>query len=357
MITMKPLEQLLRPNILTLEPYSSARDEYTGEAAVFLDANENPFNHPYNRYPDPNQRMLKAKLAQMKDVEVDQIFLGNGSDEAIDLVFRAFCVPGHDNVVSIDPTYGMYQVAADINNVELRKVLLTDVFELDVEALLAMCDERTKLLFICSPNNPTGNRFREKDVLALMKRFEGIVVLDEAYIDFAPEKSWLNRLKQYPNLVILQTLSKAWGMAGIRLGMAFASKEIVDVLSRIKYPYNINSLTQDKALEILDNVSEKTVWIEQILSERARMEIALAKCSFVRIVFPSDANYLLVKVDDADAVYNFLLDRQIVIRNRSSVALCHQCLRITIGQTVENNLLLEALTMFQNMMLLNCQNK
>ncbi|TRX72348.1 histidinol-phosphate transaminase [Carboxylicivirga sp. M1479] len=344
---MKPLTQLLRPNIINLKPYSSARDEYTGGAAVFLDANENPYNEPYNRYPDPYQRKLKECIASLKNVEAKQIFLGNGSDEPIDLLFRAFCQPGIDNIVSIDPTYGMYQVAADINNVEVRKVLLTQDFELDVESLLARCDDQTKLLFICSPNNPTGNCFREEDMINLLKRFEGIVVIDEAYIDFAPDKSLLKNLGKYENLVLLQTFSKAWGMAGIRLGMAFASPEIVQVLSNIKYPYNINTLTQQTALELLEKESEKKYWVEQLLKERDRMQNALNDFSFTVRVYPSDANYLLVKVNDAKAVYDFLVSKKIIIRDRSSVSLCKGCLRMTIGQPAENSLLLEALTMYE----------
>ncbi len=344
---MKPIKRLLRPNIQSLKPYSSARDEYTGEAAVFLDANESPYNQPYNRYPDPYQRKVKAKIARIKDIRAGQIFLGNGSDEPIDMLFRAFCEPGVDNVVSIDPTYGMYQVAADINNIVVHKVQLTNDFELDVEALLAKCNDKTKLMFICSPNNPTGNCFKEKDMLSLIKLFEGIVVLDEAYIDFAPEKSLLSQLNKYPNLVILQTFSKAWGMAGIRLGMAFASEEIVGVLSNIKYPYNINILTQEKALELLECEPDKQYWVQQLLAERAKMQISLAGLSFVQVVYPSDANYLLIKVDDANGIYNFLVSKKIIIRNRSTVSLCTGCLRITIGQPAENSLLLEALSMFE----------
>ena len=343
---MKPLNQLLRANIKDLKPYSSARDEYTGEAAVFLDANENPFNQPYNRYPDPYQRKVKKKISELKAVDTSKIFLGNGSDEPIDLLFRAFCEPGVDNVVSIDPTYGMYQVAADINNVEVRKVLLTNDFELDVDALLSGCDGNTKLLFICSPNNPTGNCFKQEDIETILKQFEGIVVLDEAYIDFAPDKSLLSQLDKYPNLVILQTFSKAWGMAGIRLGMAFASEEIIKVLSNIKYPYNINILTQEKALDLLERVDNKRSWVEQLLNERKLMQDALSGLSFVQKVYPSDANYLLVKVDDPKAIYNYLVEKKIIIRDRSSVALCEGCLRITIGQPSENKLLLEELDSF-----------
>jgi histidinol-phosphate aminotransferase len=343
---MKPLQQLLRTNIQNLKPYSSARDEFTGEAAVFLDANENPFNQPYNRYPDPYQRKVKERIAELKGVEAASIFLGNGSDEPIDLMFRAFCEPGVDNVVSIDPTYGMYQVAADINNVEVRKVLLTRDFELDVEELLVQCDSNTKVLFICSPNNPTGNCFIEDDIIQLVKRFEGIVVLDEAYIDFAPEKSLLSKLDKFPNLVILQTFSKAWGMAGIRLGMAFASEEIVNVLSNIKYPYNVNVLTQEKALELLERETDKDEWVKQLLAERAMMAKQLEQLAFVRKVYPSNANYILIKVLEPKAIYNFLVDKQIIIRDRSTVSLCKGCLRITIGTPSENKLLMEALVSF-----------
>ncbi|WP_430814534.1 histidinol-phosphate transaminase [Carboxylicivirga sp. RSCT41] len=343
---MKALNQLLRTNIQNLKPYSSARDEFTGEAAVFLDANENPFNQPYNRYPDPYQRMVKDKIAELKAVHAANIFLGNGSDEPIDLLFRAFCEPGIDNVVSIDPTYGMYQVAADINNVEVKKVLLTRDFKLDVEELLVQCDDNTKLMFICSPNNPTGNCFNEEDIVQLIKRFEGIVVLDEAYIDFAPDKSLLPKLDKYPNLVVLQTFSKAWGMAGIRLGMAFASQEIVGVLSNIKYPYNINVLTQEKALELLERESDKNEWVKQLLAERETMAQRLEQLTFVRKVYPSDANYILIKVLEPRAVYDFLVTKQIIIRDRSTVSLCKGCLRISIGQPAENSLLLEALSLY-----------
>lgn len=343
---MKPLNQLIRPNILNLKPYSSARDEYTGEAAVFLDANENPYNQPYNRYPDPYQRKVKDKISVLKGIEPEQIFLGNGSDEPIDLLFRVFCEPGIDNVVAIDPTYGMYQVAADINNIEVRKVLLTADFELDVQGLLAACDEQTKLLFICSPNNPTGNCFAEKAIQQLIESFQGIVVLDEAYIDFAPDKSFLPRLSRFPNLVILQTFSKAWGMAGIRLGMAFAAPEIINVLSRVKYPYNINILTQQKALELLDRLDEKEKWMQILLNERGRVEAGLKRLSFVEKVYPSDANYLLVRVKEARNVYEYLVRNKIIIRDRSSVALCAGCLRITIGTADENKQLLDALANF-----------
>ena len=344
---MKTLDELLRSNIKGLKPYSSARDEFTGTASVYLDANENPFNQPYNRYPDPYQRNLKAKIAPIKGVEVDQIFLGNGSDEPIDLLFRAFCEPGMDNVVSIDPTYGMYQVAADINNIEVRKVLLIEDFQLDVDALLAAADGNSKLLFLCSPNNPTGNCFKEDDIVTLIKEFDGIVVLDEAYIDFAPEKSLLKRIDEFANLVVLQTFSKAWGMAGIRLGMAFASSPIIKVLSSIKYPYNINILTQEKASELLDKEEDKKQWVETLLEERAQMNNDLQQFSFVQKIYPSDANYLLVKVDEAKGLYNYLVNAEIIIRDRSSVALCAGCLRITVGTSEENKQLMKALKSYQ----------
>lgn len=343
---MKPLNQLLRSTIQTLKPYSSARDEYTGEAAVLLDANENPFNAPYNRYPDPYQRKVKAKIATLKGVDSAQIFLGNGSDEPIDLLFRAFCEPALDNVISIDPTYGMYQVAADINNVEVRRVLLTEAFQLDVPALLKTVDERTKLLFLCSPNNPTGNCLKTADIESVLNGFEGIVVLDEAYIDFAPGQSFLSRLNEFPNLVILQTFSKAWGMAGIRLGMAFADKALINVLSKIKYPYNINVLTQQKALELLASDTQVNYSIEKLLSERELLETELKKLAYVQQVYPSDANFILVKTDCPKEIYNFLVEKKIIIRDRSSVALCDGCLRMTVGSPAENSLLLEALRMF-----------
>lgn len=344
---MKSLNQLLRKNILQLKPYSSARDEYTGEEGTFLDANENPFNTPYNRYPDPHQRRLKGMIAELKELDDDQIFLGNGSDEPIDLIYRAFCEPGIDNVISIDPTYGMYQVAADVNNIGFRKVLLTADFQLDTKDLLAAADENTKLLWICSPNNPTGNCFKQEDIVKLLNNFSGIIVLDEAYIDFSPEKSFLPHLKEYPNLIILQTFSKAWGMAGIRLGMAFARPEIIQILSKIKYPYNVNILTQQKAMELLTQNKDKTnEWKELLLSQRESVKIELEKFSFVQTIYPSDANFLLIKVEGAKKIYSFLANQEIIIRDRSSVALCDGCLRITIGSPEENQVLLEALKQY-----------
>ncbi len=342
------LEALLRPNIASLKPYSSARDEFSGADALFFDANENPFNAPYNRYPDPYQIELKKKIAGIKGTGPENIFLGNGSDEAIDLLFRAFCVPGKDNVISIDPTYGMYQVAADINDVEVKKVLLKPDFELDVEGLLNAVDNNTKMIFICSPNNPTANVFREEDMLRVIKGFDGIVIVDEAYIDFAPEKTLLKYLNEFPNLVILQTFSKAWGVAAIRLGMAFASKEIIDVLSSIKYPYNVNILTQEKAMELLENEKEKDNWVSVILKEKERLKEALNKNPLIKKTYPSDANFLLVVVDEPRRLYDFLAERKLIIRDRSKVAQCEGCLRITIGTPEENDKLIEALNEFKN---------
>ena len=338
---MKTIAQLIRPNIKSLKPYSSARDEYSGEEAIFLDANENPFNAPYNRYPDPYQRKLKNRIAEIKGVPADCIFLGNGSDEPIDLSFRAFCEPGIDNVVSIDPTYGMYQVAADINNIETRKVKLSADFDLDVKGLLAAADENSKLLFICSPNNPTANSFKREDIVSIIKKFEGIVILDEAYIDFVPEKSLLQELENYPNLIILQTFSKAWGMAGLRLGMAFASPQIITVFNHIKYPYNINQLTQLKALELLKSEDSKNKWVEVLLRQKEIMAEKLAAYPFVEKIYPSDANYLLFKTTAPKAIYNYLVGQGVIVRDRSSVSLCEGCLRITVGSEEENKALFE----------------
>jgi histidinol-phosphate aminotransferase len=343
---MLPLNQLLRSNILNLKPYSSARDEYTGNEGIFLDANENPFNEPYNRYPDPYQRILKGEIAILKNIDSTSIFLGNGSDEPIDLIYRAFCEPGKDNVVSIDPTYGMYQVAADVNNIAIKKVALTNQFELDVEGLLNAVDENTKLMWICSPNNPTGNCFNQNDIETLLNKFQGIVVLDEAYIDFAPGKSFLPQLKEYPNLIVLQTFSKAWGMAGIRLGMAFASFEIVKILSKIKYPYNLNILTQNKALELIKNKNQTEQWVSLLLDERTKLASELKQLKFVQHIYPSDANFLLVKTPEPQKIYNYLKDQKIIVRDRSTVSLCAGCLRITIGSPEENASLMEALKQF-----------
>ncbi|WP_339738053.1 histidinol-phosphate transaminase [uncultured Sunxiuqinia sp.] len=337
------IDKLIRTNIKNLRPYSSARDEYTGEAMVFLDANENPFNEPYNRYPDPLQRKVKEKIAAIKGCEPSHIFLGNGSDEPIDLLFRAFCEPGHDNMVTIDPTYGMYQVSADINDVEVRKVKLNPDYSFSADALLEQADDQTKLIFICSPNNPTGNLLDKSETIKLIQSFSGLVIVDEAYIDFAPGASLLTKLNQHENLVILQTFSKAWGMAGIRLGMAFASPEIIRIFNRIKYPYNINMLTQQKALELIEQVADKNQWVDLLIDERKKLAAELINFPFVVKVFPSDANFLLVKMHDARGIYEFLVENGIIVRDRSKVVLCDDSLRITVGSTEENRILLEKL--------------
>ena len=337
------LNKLLRKNIQTLKPYSSARDEYTGEAMVFLDANENPFNEPYNRYPDPLQKELKERIAALKEIEAQHIFLGNGSDEPIDLLIRAFCEPGIDNIITLNPTYGMYQVAADINNVEVKQISLNETFDLDNDLVLDAVDNNTKIIFLCSPNNPTGNSLDPEKMISLINQFEGLVVIDEAYIDFAPGKSLLPRLAEFPNVVILQTFSKAWGMAGIRLGMAFASKAIIDVLNKIKYPYNLNILTQQKALELIQNIDEMKRWVKLIIAERIKMADLLKDYPFVVKIYPSDANFLLVKMFDAKGIYDYLVERGIIVRDRSKIHLCEDSLRITMGTSEEDNLLLNAL--------------
>ena len=337
------LDKLLRNNIKALKPYSSARDEFSGEAEVFLDANENPYNAPYNRYPDPLQWILKTRIAEIKNIAPEKIFLGNGSDEPIDIIFRSFCEPGVDNMVSIDPTYGMYQVAADINNVEVRKVKLNDNFGFSAQKLLDATNLYTKVIFVCSPNNPTANLLDKAEIVKLLTGFDGLVVVDEAYIDFSPESSLLPELDKYENLIILQTFSKAWGMAGIRLGMAFAQPEIIRVFNKVKYPYNINILTQQKALELLDNLHEKEEWVKTIVDERAKMVKKLFKLPFVQVVYPSDANFILVKMNDARGIYEYLTEQKIIVRDRSKITLCDDCLRITIGSPKENKKLRKAL--------------
>ena len=301
------INKLIRENIRKLLPYSSARDEYTGTGAILLDANENPFNEPLNRYPDPLQSELKQKLASIKDVRTDQIFVGNGSDEAIDLLFRIFCEPGQDNVVSISPTYGMYQVCADINNIKVKKALLNTDYSLNSEALIKAYDQHTKLLFICTPNNPTSNSFAMDEILELASKLECIVVVDEAYIDFSERESLLSELNSFPNLVVLQTLSKAWGMAGIRLGMAFSSPEIIHLMNNVKYPYNVNRLTLDFAARALKNEQQKADWVTMILVERKAMVKKLKIYRFVQMVYPSDANFILVKVKNPRQIYDFLV--------------------------------------------------
>lgn len=340
---MKNIENLIRPNIKALKPYSSARDEYSGNASIYLDANENPYNAPFNRYPDPLQQELKAVVSEIKEVDAKHIFLGNGSDEAIDLLFRAFCEPQQDNIVSISPSYGMYQVCAEINNIPIKKVTLENDFSLNPEKVLAACDEHTKLIFLCSPNNPSGNLLDSKAIAEILNKFSGIVVIDEAYIDFSPIASWLPNLNDYPNLVILQTFSKAWGMAGIRLGMAFASEEIIEVLNKIKYPYNLNILTQQIALELLADTENMKGWVDILLSERLTMEAALKTIKGVQHIYPSDANFLLVKINNAKNIYNSLVEKGTIVRDRSKVELCSDCLRITIGTPEENAALIEQL--------------
>ncbi len=346
---MKTLKELTRPNIWALKPYSSARDEYNGAAAsVFLDANENPYNLPHNRYPDPLQRDLKAELARIKQVKAENIFLGNGSDEAIDLVFRAFCEPGVDNVVAIDPTYGMYKVCADVNNVEYRKVLLDDAFQFTADALLAATDEHTKLIFLCSPNNPTGNDLLRTEIEKTLAVFSGLVIIDEAYNDFSSAPSFLQQLDKYPNLVVFQTFSKAWGCAAIRLGMAFASAEIISIFNKIKYPYNVNQLTQQQALSMLQRYDEIEGWVKELIAERGRLMDAFSTLTCVKEIFPSDANFFLARVTDAGAIYNYLVAKGIIVRNRSSISLCGNCLRVTVGTPAENKTLLEALQAYGN---------
>ena len=346
---MRDLKKLVRPNVLRMKPYSSARDEYKGKvASVFLDANENPYNLPYNRYPDPLQGEVKVALSCMKGILPGQIFLGNGSDEAIDLLVRAFCVPGVDNVVSIDPTYGMYEVCAVLNDVKYRKVSLNADYGLCADKLLQSVDKYTKMIFLCSPNNPTGNSLCRNEVKRVLECFDGIVVIDEAYIDFSSEPSWIESLYKYPNLVVLQTFSKAWGCASIRLGMAFASVEIIAILNKIKYPYNVNLFTQREALNILTKAKQVGQWVEKILQERARLMTAFRALSCCVTVYPSDANFFLAKMTDATAIYNFLVSKGIIVRNRSNIALCNNCLRITVGTKAENDYLLDVLANIKN---------
>lgn len=341
---MKQLKELVRENIWNLKPYSCARDEFKGEAKAYLDANENPFNTLYNRYPDPLQWAVKEKIAELKYVKPSQIMLGVGSDEPIDLIFRVFCEPKQDNVVAINPTYGMYGVCADINNVEYRQVNLEEDFSLDADKVLKSVDVNTKVIFLCSPNNPTGNLLSEAQIEKILKGFDGIVVIDEAYIDFSDKPSWLTKLKKYPQLVILQTFSKAWGLAAARCGMAFASEEIISFFNKVKYPYNINILTQKLILEKLEQVEIKNNWVKEILSQRSLMIEELNNLSIVKHIYPTDANFVLVKVDDANLRYKQLVDNGIIVRNRNSVTLCENCLRITIGTAQDNKELLKALT-------------
>ena len=337
------LQALVRPNIWNLMPYSSARSEFTGAASVFLDANENPFNNPYNRYPDPLQQEVKALIAQLRGVAAGQIFLGVGSDECIDVVYRTFCRPGVDNVVAMSPSYGMYEVCADINDVEYRRVPLTDDFSLNADAMLATADERTKVMWICSPNNPTGNAFALDEIEAICSRFAGIVVVDEAYIDFSTRGSMLSCLDSLPNLIVMQTLSKAWGSASVRLGIAYASAEIIGIFNKVKYPYNISLLTQRYAIDLLERHSEVAAWVELLKANRQWLIEALGSLRCVKHIYPTDANFVLVRVSDADAIYDYLRVRGIIVRNRNRVEKCLGCLRITVGTAEENEKLINAL--------------
>lgn len=340
---MFDIQKIVRPNIWALKPYSCARDEFQGEASVYLDANENPYNAPFNRYPDPLQLTVKAEIEKVKGVAVKNIFLGNGSDEAIDLVYRVFCEPKEDNVVAIAPTYGMYGVCADVNNVAYRTVLLDEQFQFKADALLKQADDKTKVMWLCSPNNPTGNALDEQEIEKLLKAFKGIVVVDEAYIDFSSHPSWVKRLSDYPNLIILQTLSKAWASAGLRMGMAFASEEIIALFNKVKYPYNVNILTQNKALEMLRSPKTVSDWVATLLKERSVMVEELQKLAIVEKIYPTDANFVLVKVKDAVKSYNHLVSKGIIVRSRHTVVLCGNCLRITVGTKEENATLIREL--------------
>lgn len=343
------LQELVRPNILRLTPYSCARNEFNGmNAHVFLDANENPYNANLNRYPDPLQEDLKKEIAKVKGVPAENIFLGNGSDEAIDLIYRIFCEPRVDNVVAIAPTYGMYEVCADINDVEYRPVLLDEDFQLDADKLLEACDAHTKVIWICSPNNPTGNLLERQQIEKVLTTFQGIVVIDEAYSDFAQERPFRYELANYPNIVVLNTFSKAWACAAIRLGMAFASNDIISLFNKVKYPYNVNLLTQEKAIEILHSPSKIQQWLSIITTERAHLLPAIGELPICQHIYPTDSNFFLVRVTDADDIYRYLVERGIIVRNRNRVALCGNCLRITVGTPQENCELLSALRQYKS---------
>jgi histidinol-phosphate aminotransferase len=341
---MTVISQLVRDNILRLKPYSSARSVYRGEASALLDANENPLNPPYNRYPDPLQETLKQKIARMKHVRPSQIVLGGaGSDELIDLTIRIFCEPGIDNMVTIDPTYGMYQVCADINRVACRKALLNEDFTLDARRVLSATGDRTKLLFLCSPNNPSGNLLNRDEIRTILDRFNGITFLDEAYVDFSPEPSWLGELDHYPKMIVLQTFSKAWGLAAVRCGMAFADEAITALFNKVKYPYNVNALTQQFVYEQLDQETRKNQWVAMLLEQRTKLAEQLAGLPFVKKIYRSDANFLLVKMTGAGAIYGQLIRRGVIVRNRDTISLCNECLRITIGTATENETLINEL--------------
>ena len=344
---MFDINNIIRQNIKTLKPYSSARDEFQGEASVYLDANENSFGSPleqsYNRYPDPLQFEVKKRLSEIKGVPPKHIFLGNGSDEAIDILFRSFCNPGVDNVILVPPTYGMYEVSANINDIAIKRVPLTEDFQLNLEGIAEAIDNKTKLIFICSPNNPTGNSINREDVETVLANFNGIVVIDEAYINFSRQKTFIQELTEYANLVILQTLSKAWGLAGLRIGMAFASEEIIEVMNKVKPPYNINEASQQLALKALQNIDLVNLWIRETLAERDKLVLELKDFDFVLDIYPSDANFILVKTTDPKGIYNYLVGKGIIVRDRSKVELCEGCLRITIGTPEENITLVQTL--------------
>lgn len=344
---MKSLKELTRPNIWSLAAYSSARNEYSGHvASVFLDANENPYNRPFNRYPDPLQLEVKAKLAPIKRVRPEQIFLGNGSDEAIDLPYRCFCRPGIDNVVAIEPTYGMYKVCADINDIEYRPVLLDENYQISAEKLLAATDKNTKIIWVCSPNNPSGNNIDRDEIVKLVESFDGIVIVDEAYSDFSSQKPMRDELNKYPNMIVLNTFSKAWGCAAIRLGMAFANKDIIDIFNKVKYPYNVNNLTQNQALEALKDPFEVDKWVRTLLLECSRLIDAFRQLPICEKIYPTDANFFLAKMTDAQKIYDYLVEKGIIVRNRTRIKLCDNCLRVTVGTKNENNELLSALRQY-----------
>jgi histidinol-phosphate aminotransferase len=342
------LQNITRKNIWDLSPYSSARDEFTGKAKIYLDANENPYNNGLNRYPDPYQFQLKSKIADIKNVKTNQIIIGNGSDEIIDLLYRAFCEPQVDEVISLSPTYGMYKVYANINNVEIKDCWLSSSFEIIEEDLLNMINEKTKMIWFCSPNNPTGNSLNPESIKKVLQNFKGLVIVDEAYIDFSASESWISYLDFYPNLFVMQTLSKAWGLAGLRLGMGFASPQIIALLNKIKPPYNINLLSQQSALEQLEFLEKKNVQVDHILQQRDWLSEELKQLKKVHEVYPSDANFVLVKMDNATDIYNKMVEKSIILRNRSTVKLCLDCIRITIGTPEENKELLLNLTELLN---------
>ncbi|MBC8052564.1 MAG: histidinol-phosphate transaminase [Sphingobacteriaceae bacterium] len=346
------LNNILRENIKNLVPYSSARDEFKGEASVFLDANENSFGSPiptpFNRYPDPLQFAVKKRISEIKGVPPQNIFLGNGSDEAIDILFRAFCRPGIDNIITVPPTYGMYEVSANINDVAIKKVPLTTDYQLNLEEIAAAIDDNTKLIFICSPNNPTANSIDREDIESILANFNGLVIIDEAYINYSRQKTFIQELTEYSNLVVLQTLSKAWGLAGLRVGMAFASEEIIEVFNRVKPPYNINQASQQLALEALNNIEQVNAWIRETIQEREKLVDSLSALPFIVKIFPSDANFILAKTTDAKGIYNYLVERGIIVRDRSKIELCESSLRITVGTPAENEILIQNLKNFKS---------